>query len=99
MGIGSMNAFYQRHDENNVAVPNPGSTADNTDPGSGWSNLNYLNFNADKIYIDDNGDPRTPDPYQARNDDNTPRTPGTYQRYDDQDPPQPVADKPPIPNS
>ena len=94
-----MNAFYQRHDEDNVVVPNPGSTADNSDPGQGWSNLNYLNFNLDKEYIDDEGNQRTPAPYQARDDDNNIRTPAPYQRYDDQDPPQPVPDKPPIPNS
>ena len=58
-----------------------------------------LNFNLDKEYIDDEGNQRTPAPYQARDDDNNIRTPAPYQRYDDQDPPQPVPDKPPIPNS
>ena len=61
---------YIRHDENNQeADPQPNSNTVTVFGGSeGWSEIEYMDWNAD---------------YIARNDDNTPRTIGTYQRYDD----------------
>ena len=70
-GIGSMNVYYQRHDENNNPIANPASTADNSDPGEGWSNLNYLDFNADYVrYSDTPGITTTPPAPYVRRDEN-----------------------------
>ena len=93
-----MNVFYQRHDENNAPIPNPSSTADNTDPGEGWSNLNYLNFNGDYVRYDEEGNVApAPQPYQRYDAEGNPVTPAPYVRHDENN--VIVPNPPPIPNS
>ena len=97
-GIGSMNVFYQRHDENNNPIPNPASTADNSDPGEGWSNLSYLNFNDDYVRYDEAGNVApAPEPYQRHDENNQPIASAPYVRHDEDN--NPVPNPPPIPNS
>ena len=97
-GIGSMNFYYQRYDENNVLIPNPASTADNSDPGEGWSNLNYLNFNGDYVRHDENNQVApAPQPYQRYDENNQPIASAPYVRHDEDN--NPVPNPPPIPNS
>lgn len=97
-GIGSMNFFYQRSDENNNPITNPSSTDDNSDPGEGWSNLNYLDFNGDYVRYDENNNVApTPQAYQRHDENNQPISSASYIRHDEDN--NPVPNPPPIPNS
>ena len=97
-GIGSMNFFYQRSDENNNPITNPASTDDNSDPGEGWSNLNYLDFNGDYVRYDENNTVApTPQAYQRHDENNNPIGAASYIRHDENN--DPVPNPPPIPNS
>ena len=97
-GIGSMNVFYQRSDEDNNPIPNPASTADNSDPGDGWSNLNYLNFDGGYVRHDENNQVApAPQPYQRRDENNQLIASDPYVRHDEDN--NPVPNPPPIPNS
>lgn len=97
-GIGSMNVYYQRHDENNIPIANPASTADNSDPGEGWSNFNYLDFNGDYVRYDENNNiAPAPQPYQRHDENNNPIGSAPYVRRDENN--VIVPNPPPIPNS
>ena len=105
-GIGSMNFYYQRYsDTPGISTDQPSFVVDNTDPGNGWSNYNYKNFNDGYIrYSDTPGITTTPPASYQRYSDTpgiTTAQPAPYQRYDDQDPPQQVPNPVPpiVPNS
>lgn len=110
-GIGSMNFYYERYsDTPGISTTQPLFNLDNTDPGLGWSNYNYKNFNEGYTrHGETPGDDSVPQPAKNGGDyvrySDTPGVrapdPQPYQRYDDQDPPQPIPNPVPeiIPNS
>ena len=73
-GIGSMNFYYQRHDDDNSNPVQPPNAQDATDPGFGWSNLNYRNFNRGYIRYGDVPGSSVPQPAFDG---------GDYVRYED----------------
>ncbi len=97
-GIGSMNFYYQRSDEDNNPIANPASTDNDSDPGEGWSNLNFLDFNAGYVRYDVNNNVApAPQPYQRHDENNNPIATPPYVRYDEDN--IIVPNPPPIPNS
>ena len=94
------NENYVKHDEDNQpAVPQPGSTQDTSDPGLGWQTTPYKNFSADYVARDADDNPRTPLPYIKRGEEGQILPKATYVRMDDNnDPvvsPGPIQTQPP----
>ena len=90
------NWLYEAHDvDNNPLNPQPGFDADSSDPGDGWTNFSYKNFNADFVARSVDGTPRVVPPYQRHDVDNNPVTPQPYQRHDVNN--NPVPNPAPVP--
>lgn len=98
-GIGSMNFWYRRHDEDNLNPVLPPNTQDNSDPGEGWSNFNYRNFSAGYIRRDTKNNPvGVVSAYQRHDINNNPvGVVSAYQRHDEDN--IDVPNPPDIPNS
>ena len=89
------NYSYDRHDVDNVDVTNPSSTAYSLDPGDGWTNFSYLNFNGDYVRHDVNGVVGVVSAYQKHDVDNTPVAAAPYVRHDINN--NPVPNPAPVP--
>jgi hypothetical protein len=90
------NWLYEANDVNNDPLnPQPGFDADSSDPGDGWTNFSYKNFNADFVARSADNSPRVVQPYQRHNAANQPVTPQAYQRHDVNN--DPVPNPAPVP--
>jgi len=79
------NWLYERYSETAgiITSPQPAFNPVSSDPGEGWTNFSYKDFNGDYQARDEDNQPFTPDPYQAHDENNQPFTPATYVRYDE----------------
>ena len=79
------NWLYTRYSETAgiETSPQPLFNPVSSDPGDGWTNFSYKDFNGNYQARDENNVPFTPAPYVPRDENNQIITPAPYVRHDE----------------